>query len=535
MKTVVGLFIIFGVHVALAQNPKDIKSDIGDVTVYLRGAHVTHFAKTRINAGETTLLLSNLSSSLDPSSIQVKGVGSFTLTGVNHQINYLRKTQNDHKIDSLESLIKRTQGAINLTQARKEVLSEELNLLNENKNLGGTNGSDIPELRTALQFYQTELLRIKKSQIAESDQLAELNLQLNSLRNQLNTISRLRKQPTSDVEVKVYSSKTIDIQLEVSYFTPNAGWVPSYDIRVEDIKNPIKLTYKAQVYQNTGEDWNKVKLTFSNANPNQGGTAPQLNPWYLNIVQPKNKRQNYSSVSKQLQGKVAGIAMEEPSAAKEEMLEEMVIMNTEVVESQTSFRFIVPMPYTVKSNGDRISIDLNQYQIPAKYEYYAIPKLDPDAFLMARVYDWDQYALLGGQVNLYFEDGFVGRSFLDPESARDTLDLSLGRDKSIVIERKKVDQYTRTKTVGSNKVESRGYTIEVRNKKGQEINLLLFDQVPISAHSEIEVREVKTGGAQYNTQTGELKWKMIIAPGETLKREFQFEIKHPKSNIIRIE
>ena len=505
--------------------PKLLKSEITEAKVYPQGAQVIRQAQVRLSAGESRYLFTGLPSSLDANSIQVKGIGDFLLIGVNHSLNYLSKSERSEKIDSLQSLLNKNQSALNSSIALSEILAEELSLLNANKDLGGQNGTDINALKTAMVYYRSELTRIKNSQITEKEHQESLRLKINDIQRQLNVLNNQRDQPSSDVEIIVRASRITDVKLSLSYFTYNAGWTPSYDVRINSVAEPIALTYKASVYQNTGEDWNQVKLIFSSARPNQGGTAPTLQPWYLRPITPQPLTKMYSQSYDREAPAAARSMMAEP-AMEEEVMQEMVMVS-EVKENQTSVDFVIPMPYTVKSTGNRTSVDLNQYDIPAIYEYFAVPKLDKDAFLMARVFDWDQYSLLPGQMNLYFEDGYVGKSMLDPGS-QDTLNLSLGRDKGIVIERKKVDEFSKKKTIGMNKVESRGYDIEVRNTKKQDIQITIFDQLPVSANSEIEVRTLKVGDADFSSQTGELKWKMKLSGQSSNKLSFQYEVRYPK-------
>ena len=112
-------------------------------------------------------------------------------------------------------------------------------------------------------------------------------------------------------------------------------------------------------------------------------------------------------------------------------------ISTTIVENQTTVEFEVEKPYSIKSNGEKLSVNLKNLEIDARYTYYAVPKLEKDAFLIAEIVDWDQYNLMEGEANLYFEDAYVGRSVLNAKTLSDTLSISLGRDRNIVIARKR--------------------------------------------------------------------------------------------------
>jgi uncharacterized protein (TIGR02231 family) len=208
---------------------------------------------------------------------------------------------------------------------------------------------------------------------------------------------------------------------------------------------------------------------------------------------------------------------------------------TSFVENQTTVEIQVAEPYSIKTNGERTLVDLKTYEIPAAYRYTAIPKLDKDAFLLAEISDWSQYNLLEGESNLYFEEGFVGRSILNPAALQDTLQISMGRDRSIVMQREKVDQYSKKRSVGSNITESRGYEISLKNNKSQTVTLQLKDQIPVSVNSNITVTTGELSGGTLDPITGILTWEITLPPGGQQKLSLRYEVKYPKSERIILD
>lgn len=208
---------------------------------------------------------------------------------------------------------------------------------------------------------------------------------------------------------------------------------------------------------------------------------------------------------------------------------------TTFVENQTTVEIEVAEPYSIKTNGERTLVDLKAYDIPATYRYTAIPKLDKDAFLIAEIAEWNQYSLLEGESNLYFEDGFVGRSILNAAALQDTLQVSMGRDRSIVMQREKVDQFSKKRTIGSNITESRGYEITLKNNKSQAVTLVVKDQIPVSVNSSIIVTLGELSKGNLDTQTGIVTWEVTLAPGAQQKLSFQYEVKYPKSERIILD
>ena len=208
---------------------------------------------------------------------------------------------------------------------------------------------------------------------------------------------------------------------------------------------------------------------------------------------------------------------------------------TSFVENQTTVEIQVAEPYSIKTNGERTLVDLKTYEIPATYRYIAIPKLDKDAFLLAEMADWSQYSLLEGESNLYFEDGFVGRSILNPAALQDTLQISMGRDRSIVMQREKVDQFSKKRTIGANITESRGYEITLKNNKSQAVTLQVKDQIPVSVNSSIEVTTGELSGGVVDPVTGIVTWEISLAPGGQQKLSLRYEVKYPKSERVILD
>ena len=205
------------------------------------------------------------------------------------------------------------------------------------------------------------------------------------------------------------------------------------------------------------------------------------------------------------------------------------------VENQTTVEIQVAEPYSIKTNGERTLVDLKTYEIPATYRYIAIPKLDKDAFLLAEMADWSQYSLLEGESNLYFEDGFVGRSILNPAALQDTLQISMGRYRSIVMQREKVDQFSKKRSIGANITESRGFEITLKNNKSQAVTLQVKDQIPVSVNSSIEVTTGELSGGVVDPVTGIVTWEITLAPGGQQKLSLRYEVKYPKSERVILD
>ena len=205
-----------------------------------------------------------------------------------------------------------------------------------------------------------------------------------------------------------------------------------------------------------------------------------------------------------------------------------------VAEKELNVTFDIDLPYDVPTNGKEQTATLKEYSVSSDYKYYSVPRLDKDAYLLAEVPDWEKLNLLPGDANIIFEGTYVGKSFIDPNSTFDTLNLTLGTDKRVVIKKEKLVDYSSVKFLGSNKLQKITYEITVKNNKKDTVHMLLKDQYPLATLKEIEIELMDDGGALVNKEIGVLTWKLELAPGESKKLRFAYSAKYPKDKAINL-
>ena len=197
--------------------------------------------------------------------------------------------------------------------------------------------------------------------------------------------------------------------------------------------------------------------------------------------------------------------------------------------------YTIAMPMSMPSDGKEYNLVIGGESVKAAYEFHAVPKLDRDAFLIARITNWQDYDLLDATAGIFYEGTFTGKTHLSASLATDTLDISLGRDKSILIERKKVKDFTSSQLLGSNRSVQRAWEISLRNNKKQAVKLVVFDQYPVSREKEIETELADNGGATVDKETGMLRWEVTLEPGQLKKLKFRYTVKYPKERILVVE
>lgn len=604
---------------------KEVKTEVNEVTVFLEGAQVVRKKTVDLTKGQTIIKFTGLSPFIDAKSVQVKAEGVLTVLSVNHQQNYLDKAEKSLELTDLEKKLAVIEDKIKLENTYLSIIKEELSFLQENRNIGGKNDQvSVSNLQQTSDFYSSKLTALKLKEIERNKTLNTLTEQKNDLQNQINLLTNKKNYPTGEILVKADAKQAGNYAIEISYIVGNASWFPTYDIRAKNIEEPIQLIYKANVKQDTKEDWQNVKLKFSSAKPNVSGVAPTLQTYFLNynslppfyrmsansvsgkvmenngeplvgvsvivegttigtvtdmegnysITIPHNATQlTYSyigynpqtlpitnnmmhvileesanalnevmvigygtkkkSLSNVLQGKMAGIATDK-SDIKIRGTSSIAIPTAQVV-NQTTVDFEIKTPYTIKSDNKNYTVDVEFYDLPAFYKYYCVPKIDKDAFLIAHITNWEKYNLLEGEANVFFEDTYVGKTLMDVRNASDTLEISLGRDKKVSVNREKVKDFITKQFIGSKKEETRSWKTTVKNNKDQAINLIILDQIPVSTNADIEVTAQNISGAKQNTETGEIKWEFELKPTEKKEFELRYSVKYPKNRSLIID
>jgi uncharacterized protein (TIGR02231 family) len=420
-------------------------------------------------------------------------------------------------------------------QIEKVSNSKTVDLLDKNQMVAGANtGLNIAELMKLVDFYKAKRSELNNAITLLQERETKWTMQLQNLNKKLE-INTQKEEKSSDGKLilQVMNEVAGNVNFDINYITNNANWKPFYDLRANSVKDPINMMYKAQVTQNTGIDWKKVKLTLSSGNPNQNNQAPILSQWFLRYGYQDDYR-NGDNVINKLQGRVSGVELNEVVVTSAGIRKDKAIrsINATDIENQLNVSFDIDIPYDILSNGKAHSVALKEIKLPATYKYYAAPRVEKEAFLLAEINDYSKYNLLPGEANIIFEGLYVGKTNINPNQTSDTLNLSMGRDKKISILREKVVDKSGTKFLSSYKEQTFTYDLTIRNNKKEDIQMLLKDQYPLSPDKEITIELLEDGNAKVNPETGILTWELKMAPNETKKIRISYKVKYPKDKVI---
>ena len=600
-------FIVILTFICLNATAKDeplvVPSSLKTVTVYRSGAELIHNTSVQLAQGNEDLIIEGISNSIDINSVQINCPSAVTIMGIEFSTNYLVAPEISTRIKLLQDSVERVQKELEKVNVQIQTTVDLLEVLKANRDIKGQQtGLSVAELMKLMDYYKSKSTELQNELALQKDKQKKINELISKIKLQIKEEEDKNTRSAGQLKLQLSVATAGKYDFIISYITPNAWWTPYYDIRVDDIKSPLKVIYKAKVTQITGIDWKKVKLSLSTSVPSQWGNAPVLRSWFLSYINPVNIMEKSLSKSNTIQtyeqlrqgapaaasgffnnesdSKVRGInALKDNSsplyvvngvpmsADNFSKLNPNTIKNMEtlqgasatsiygsratngvilvtlkdglddyvsVTDNELNVTFDIDLPYDVPTNGKEQTATLKEYSVNSLYKYYSVPRLDKDAYLLAEVSDWEKLNLLPGDANIIFEGTYVGKSFLDPASTLDTLNLTLGRDKRLVVKKEKLIDYSSTKFLGNNKIQKITYEITVKNNKKDTVRMMLKDQYPLSTNKEIEVELLDDGGAMNNAETGVLTWKLELAPGEQKKVRFSYNVKYPRDKLLNL-
>lgn len=259
-----------------------VKTSVEKVTLFIDGAQVTRTEQVDIPAGNSTLVFTGLSPYLDDKSMQVAAKGRFTVTAVNRLFNHTDSLERSARQQALEQELANIRQQQKKQQAAREVIDAESDLLKVNCSVGNRNAATpLTAIKELNEYYTSRMEELKRRTLELEGQLKTLSEREQQVLADLTQLGGRQTAPMSEVEVRIESPAACKGVFTLTYYVRNAGWFPSYDIRSGGLSEPVEISYKANIFQNTREEWKNVALTLSSSNPTTGSIAPQLKTWWL--------------------------------------------------------------------------------------------------------------------------------------------------------------------------------------------------------------------------------------------------------------
>ena len=547
-KIIFSSLMLFTIY-ASANNVKTVKSAVKKVTIFTQGAQIFRSASVTLNPGVTELVFSGISPFINTASLQAGGKGSIIVQDVKHNIKYPEPPKQTNGTLPIEiqreiRLIEDSVSALGFVRDefndKKNALQLEKDMIHKNKLALGEGKSDsLPILKQAMEFFRlklndinTQMNKIKRNEKNNLTSHALLTARLNDLKTYKNSEDpKIKYEPIHEIIVTVSTDEIATASVDVSYMVSQAGWTPSYDLRSSSPSEPVQLTYKANVYQSCGEEWNDVRIKLSTGNPNKSNIKPVLPLWYINYFSG-NKEKLFSGSARE-QSLENIISTDEATSSLKKDVDKMspaqsAANYSQLIETMTNVEFDIKLAYDIPSDGVNHIVSIKKGDLPAIYYHFLVPKMDSEAFLVAKVTGWESLNLLPGRANVFYEGTYVGETVLNPSVINDTLELSLGRDNGITITRTKLPVKETNKLLGNDITKTIAYELRLKNNKGKPVNLIIEDQVPLTQNKDIKIEMKDQGKADYNDKTGLLKWNATVGSKEYKTLSFSYAVTYNK-------
>jgi uncharacterized protein (TIGR02231 family) len=547
--------LIFAFTIAIAQvnaieTEKTIKSKPEKIIVYTQGAQIHRNASMPLVAGQNTIIFSGLENCINTAAIQASGNGNFIITDIQHEVHYPEldkaKLQGDIRykklLKNVNDSLKELNYLLDDVNAKSEALATEKDvLLNYSLYRGQSKRDSIALLKDGLNYLREKLYNINTEQLKLKREREKLETKKIALNERLTNVSNeLANQNNTDemekvdyrIIVHIIADQATQAIVNLNYYITNAGWTPSYDLRAISNEQNVKLTYKAQIHQESGIDWRSVRLILSTANPNRSYNLPELSPWYLGYTNYNNKdlkkSLSYNTMPSYAASGSSTKAEEKEGSRELDVLSENASNYTTVSENVIETEYEIKLNYNIPCDGKEHFAAILVKDLKTFYRYKAIPKLNSNVYLTAVLPDWEDAITMSGEASIYYDGSFIGTTSLSPGGTEDTMQLSLGIDKNIAIKRQKIKDKCSEKILDNDIVHLYTFEITLKNSRANKIEIEVEDQLPLAQDKTVTIERKELSGAKYDEVTGLIKWRSTISAKDNKKLILTYQIKAPK-------
>jgi uncharacterized protein (TIGR02231 family) len=514
-----------------------LSSVIEKVTVYSDRAVVERNATFDMNAGTYSYVFDNLPELVNSDSLQLKGAGPAVQEDLIFRTKYFADIPDDR--------IKALQNQRGDVDSKGQAISDNLNRLNSeieylkkimDKVTFGKEGQTTVELnpekwQQMVKYHSDRLAAIDQERRGLEKEQKSIKAELARIDQELGKLIAGRQKKKNQAVAVLSSAKGGKVVLNLSYTVTGPSWKPSYDIRVDSEKKSVQISYNATISQNSGEDWNGVQLSLSTARAEIGGAQPDLEPWYLSLNYGNDNEFVLEEITVTSEKRDGGSARSY-SAPKEEMAP-IAAPGASAQAGATAVVFNVEGKANIASDTLQHRVSITDLNLPGTFQYSTAPKLSMYAYLKANVTNESAFPFLAGASKVFLDGNFVSDSNVPATSPGEKFSVFLGVDESIKVEYK-LAKKTEDESGIFEKKNRFVYLFETQviNTKKTDVELVLWDQLPMSGDKDITVKPIEP---KYTKDSDKLKktnqdifqWFLNLKPGETIKIPLSFSVEFP--------
>ena len=489
-----------------------IQTTVTSVKIYRSGADIVRRGQAEVREGENLLKIAGLTRSTDNNTVRLffpEGVRLLDL-----RFNLDAASEENKPSDEI--------------QEKLDALKKKIEIKAMQGSLWQENGDFSSRIQQNMEEMEAYILKLPERLGQVQQELMEMEKEQKALEKELSEASRKESLPV--IEALVDAPAAGPCPFEVHAYEQNAGWNSVYEIHT-DAKNPMNLRMRAQIRQNSGEDWENVSVSLLTGKAS-GGSLPVLPSIFLNIREEAAASGMFMGSAMRMSAS-ADMAMPPMAMASAAMGNTAKLARVETEEAtvsseETMETYLLPAAKTIPSGASGTMADLQQFELPCEYRLASVPKLDSSAYLIATIKTKDIPPVVSGTAKIYLSDIYTGTTSLQPDLTKESSDITLDQDESIRLRRIEKSKKTSGSVIKGTKSTEYVYEITANNTKDTPVTLNIQDHIPVSQDKTITVDLLSSDKAEFDAATGFLTWKIALAPREAKALSFSYRVTWPK-------
>jgi uncharacterized protein (TIGR02231 family) len=529
-----------------------------EVTVYADRAEVVRIFQGDLAAGDQSLLFDNLPANVDFSSIRVEGTGAFTLIDIRPETVQVKEVANEAiralqaKIQAQELVQKELSLAEGRVAFRRSALEKVLGRLTSVGKESANPEMDPLKWAAYLDFQAEQQVALDKEATDLAKRIKASRQQVDTYNREIAALngnqSRSRNLARVNLDVKTAGPAVV----RLSYVVQGPSWKPVYDLRADTKAKSLEITYHAELRQSTGEDWQGVALKLSTAEPSVGGREPEMSPWFLakaEAIALDELRQDSDGLNRRdrnATGRASGVEKQNFAAATGNQFNEFstkpgaailadaTVSTASVVTGGTAATYVIERTTDIKSDNKMAKVTVTRLLLPSTYRHSCVPKLSSYVYLKTHATNKSDFTLLPGRTSVFLDGAFVANSSMDLVPAGQKFWTFLGVDQSVSVERKELARREESSGLFGKKTLRTVFdqVFKVKNGKATEIDLVIWDQLPMGDHEDIKVvleepKYEKDSESFKMNESKYVEWRHAVKAGEKLDVPYRFAIERP--------
>ena len=492
----------------------NIATRISEVQIYRSSAAVTRKGVAKLEAGTASVVIEGMSSSAYTDTLRLHFPASVKASSVH--VAYLQED------DSKES--EKIARKIEAVRKQIEVLNVQTQMYRDIAGLTSLSGS-LGELEKYIEAYPERISGINRK-------IEELILEQKGLEKELNKTCKEENKPL--ILLSLTAEESGEYPFEVKYQDSAASWDSQYEVHSEGIGTPLEIRARANISQTTGEDWEDVSVALRTGNPSVYGHIPELKPVTLQFKMKTARAVSSARPKMLMAASVNGardFALEDSAMEDTAQLAPLAMPDADVSTSETMTEYKLKEKYAIRSGSEGMVVDLQSFSLDGEYHILAVPKETGRACLIAEVKTADLPMMISSKAAVYLCGIYTGSTNINPDLNQETFKVYLGEEERIALERIEKKKASEALIRNQQSVDYE-YELKISSLKDEDAEVVVIDQIPLSADQQITVDIKNNGKAEYNDKTGELRWKTVLKAGSTQVYKFAYRVTWPKDQTL---